>query len=107
MSKNVPCACWEKSLTLPRILVSKIVIGYVKIEMKKILLLLGATELHEMKEYGMCPKHFIPLYQLVLLYNETGHDKEVLALARLIIDKEIPSSTVSANKEKIREFIQK
>jgi hypothetical protein len=35
----------------------------------------------------MCPNRFMPLYQLVLLYNETGRNEEALALARLIIGK--------------------
>jgi hypothetical protein len=44
---------------------------------------------------------------LVLLYNESGRNEKALALARLIIDKEvkIPSATVTAIKNEMQKLI--
>jgi hypothetical protein len=66
------------------------------------------AENHLLLSSGMCPNRFMPLYQLVLLYNETGRNKEALALARLI-DKEvkIPSVTVTAIKDEMQKLIDR
>jgi tetratricopeptide (TPR) repeat protein len=58
---------------------------------------------------AMCPGRFMPLYQLAELYDETGQKAEAVVLARQIVDKEvkIPSATVSAIKQKMRQLIEK
>jgi tetratricopeptide (TPR) repeat protein len=57
----------------------------------------------------MCPARFMPLYELAELYNETGRKAEAVALARQIADKnvKIPSATVFAIKQKMRQLIEK
>jgi hypothetical protein len=56
----------------------------------------------------MCPNRFMPLYQLVLLYKETNRNEEALKLAQQILDKEvkIPSATVNAIKNEMRQLIE-
>jgi tetratricopeptide (TPR) repeat protein len=65
------------------------------------------AEKHLLLSSGMCPNRFMPVYQLVLLYNESGRNEKALALARLIIDKEvkIPSATVTAIKNEMQKLI--
>jgi tetratricopeptide (TPR) repeat protein len=67
------------------------------------------AEQHYIKASNMCPVKFMPLHQLVEVYDETGHREEALSLARKIIDKEvkIPSSTVSVIKQKMQQLIEK
>jgi tetratricopeptide (TPR) repeat protein len=67
------------------------------------------AEQHYINASNMCPVKFMPLHQLVEVYDETGHREEALSLARKIIDKEVkrPSSTVSVIKQKMRQLIEK
>jgi tetratricopeptide (TPR) repeat protein len=67
------------------------------------------AELHFQLASGMCPNRFMPLYHLVLLYNERGRKEDALALARLIINKEvkIPSATVTAIKHEMQMLIDR
>jgi tetratricopeptide (TPR) repeat protein len=67
------------------------------------------AESYYIKASNMCPVKFMPLYQLVEVYDETGHREEALSLAQKIIYKEvkIPSSTVSVMKHKMRLLIEK
>jgi tetratricopeptide (TPR) repeat protein len=66
------------------------------------------AEKHFKLAASMCPNRFIPLYQLVLLYKETNRNAEALKLAQQIVEKEvkIPSSTVNAIKNKMRQMIE-
>jgi O-antigen ligase len=65
------------------------------------------AEKHFKLAASMCPNRFMPLYQLALLYKETNRDAAALKLARQIVDKEIkiPSSTVNAIKNEMRQLI--
>jgi tetratricopeptide (TPR) repeat protein len=66
------------------------------------------AEFHYIKASNMCPVKFMPLHQLVEVYNETGHREKALSLAGKIIEKEvkIPSSTISAIKQKMQQLIE-
>jgi tetratricopeptide (TPR) repeat protein len=65
------------------------------------------AEKHFKLAASMCPNRFMPLYQLVLLYKETNRNEEALKLAQQIVDKEvkIPSATVNAIKNKMKQMI--
>jgi tetratricopeptide (TPR) repeat protein len=67
------------------------------------------AESHYIKASNMCPVRFMPLYELVEVYNETGRKEDALVLARKIIGKEvkIPSSTVSSIKHKMQQLIER
>jgi tetratricopeptide (TPR) repeat protein len=67
------------------------------------------AEYHYKKASNMCPVKFMPIYQLVELYNEAGRKEEALTLAQKIIDKDvkIPSATISIIKQKMRQLIEK
>jgi tetratricopeptide (TPR) repeat protein len=67
------------------------------------------AELHFQLASRMCPNRFMPMYQLVLLYNETGRHEDAVSLARQIIDKDvkIPSSTVTAIKHEMQKLIDR
>jgi tetratricopeptide (TPR) repeat protein len=56
----------------------------------------------------MCPVRFMPLYLLAELYKTTGRMNEATDLAQKILDKEIkiPSPTVSAIKNKMKQLIE-
>ena len=57
---------------------------------------------------AMCPARFMPLYELVRLYDAADRKDEALALAKKIIDKDvkIPSHTVTAIKNEMRQLIE-
>ncbi len=59
------------------------------------------------KAAAMCPVKFIPLYQLMQLYQETNQDDKARALAHIIVEKEskVPSPIVSSIKNKMRSFL--
>jgi O-antigen ligase len=80
--------------------------------------MLVADSYRELKKYAeaerhlklasaMCPVRFMPPYQLVELYRETGRTEEAVTLARQILNKEIkiPSSTVNAIRNKMKMLI--
>ena len=60
------------------------------------------AEEHYRQASNMCPGRFMPLYELVNLYDATGRKDEADTLARAIVLKpaKIPSGTVSAIKTK-------
>ena len=51
---------------------------------------------------NMCPVRFMPLYELVKLYDAIDRKDDTLALVKIIIDKEvkIPSYTITAIKKR-------
>ena len=55
------------------------------------------AEKHYNMAAAMCPVRFMPLYELVKLYDAANRKDEVLALAKKIINKDVkvPSSTVT------------
>jgi tetratricopeptide (TPR) repeat protein len=66
------------------------------------------AEKHFKLASAMCPNRFMPLYQLVLLYKETNRNEDALKVAQQILDKKvkIPSSTVNAIKNEMRQLIE-
>jgi tetratricopeptide (TPR) repeat protein len=62
---------------------------------------------HLLLSSGMRPNRFMPLYQLVLLYNESGRNEKAHASARLIINKEVKifSVTVTAIRNEMQKLI--
>ncbi|MDR1339456.1 MAG: O-antigen ligase family protein [Prevotellaceae bacterium] len=67
------------------------------------------AEKHYKLAAGMCPGRFMPLYQLTEFYTATERTDEARTLAQQIIDKKvkIPSATVHAIKQKMRELIDR
>lgn len=67
------------------------------------------AEQHYWRAARMCPNRFLPLYQLVKLYERTGRNKEALDLVRLIVRKpvKVPSYTIKKIKEEMREILLK
>ena len=65
------------------------------------------AEQHYKKAAAMCPVRFMPLYSLVELYITTGRTAEAEALAKKVLDKKvkIPSVTINAIKNKMREIL--
>lgn len=57
---------------------------------------------------NMCPNRFVPLYQLVDLYDKTNCNKQALTLAKEIVTKpiKIPSSSVFFIKDKMNKYIK-
>ena len=57
---------------------------------------------------AMCPSRFMPLYELVSVYDSADRKDDALALAKKIIDKEvkIPSFTVTAIKDEMRQLLE-
>jgi len=70
--------------------------------------LYAKAERHLQLASGMCPSRFMPLYELVRLYEATDHMEEALELASIIVDKEvkIPSATITAIKNEMRRLIE-
>ena len=66
------------------------------------------AELHLKTAAAMCPARFMPLYELVKLFRATDRKNDALALAQIILDKEvkIPSRTISAIKNEMRRFVE-
>ncbi|MDR1170309.1 MAG: O-antigen ligase family protein [Prevotellaceae bacterium] len=66
------------------------------------------AEKHFKLAASMCPNRFMPLYQLVLLYEKMNRREEALKLAQQILDKEIkiPSATVNAIRHKMQQLIE-
>lgn len=65
------------------------------------------AERHFLLASAMCPNRFMPLYQLVELYNATGRRSDAIALAQKIAAKKvkIPSPTVNAIKNKMKQLV--
>ena len=57
---------------------------------------------------AICPARFMPLYELAKLYDAIDRKDEALALAKKIIDKDvkIPSTTITAIKNEMRQMIE-
>jgi O-antigen ligase len=74
----------------------------------EVLELYDKAEQHLKFAANMCPNRFMPLYELVKLYDKTGHKEEALILARHIAGKEIKvfSPTVMAIKNEMQKLIQ-
>lgn len=55
----------------------------------------------------MCPNRFLPLYNLVKLYEQTGRQTEALRLAAEIVRKpvKVPSYTIEKIKKDMSEYI--
>jgi tetratricopeptide (TPR) repeat protein len=66
------------------------------------------AEKHLKTAAAMCPARFMPLYELVKLYQVTDRRDEALLFAKKIIDKDvkIQSFTVTAIKNEMRQFIE-
>lgn len=66
------------------------------------------AEEHLKTATAMCPARFIPLYELAKLYETIGRRDEVLAIAKVIIDKDvkIPSPTVAVIKNEMRQLVE-
>ena len=66
------------------------------------------AEQHLILASHMCPSRFKPLYELVKLYEATGNREKALALAAIIINREvkIPSATITAIKNEMRRLIE-
>ena len=67
------------------------------------------AEQHYWRAARMCPNRFLPLYQLVKLYERTGRKKEALDLVRLIVGKpvKVPSYTIKKIKEEMQGILLK
>ena len=65
------------------------------------------AEQHLKLAAAMCPARFMPLYELVKLYEADSRENEALAMAKLIIDKDvkISSPTVTAIKNEMQRLI--
>lgn len=68
----------------------------------------AVAEQYFKKASAMCPIRFMPLYELVKLYQTIGNNDEALTLAKRIFSKEekIPSSTITAIKLEMQRFIE-
>lgn len=66
------------------------------------------TGQHLKFDVTMCPVWFMPLYELVKLYDAIDRKDESLALVKIIIDKDVKasSSTVFAIKNEMRQLIK-
>ncbi|MDR1169588.1 MAG: O-antigen ligase family protein, partial [Prevotellaceae bacterium] len=69
----------------------------------------GEAEKHLKLATFMCPARFMPLYELAKLYETAGRHTDALTVARQIIDKKIkiPSATVTAIKNEMRQLLEK
>jgi len=65
------------------------------------------TESHLKKAAAMCPVKFMPLYQLVEIYLQTGQEEDARLLAQKILDKQvkIPSPVINSIKNKMRNLL--
>jgi tetratricopeptide (TPR) repeat protein len=65
------------------------------------------AEQHFKKAAAMRPVMFMPLYQIVKIYEQTGRTNEAIELATIIIDKEvkIPSHTITNIKIDMQRLI--
>jgi len=70
--------------------------------------LYAEAERHLKMAAAMCPARFMPLYELVKLYDAADRKDEAIALARKITEKsvKIPSFTVTAIKNEMRKLIE-
>ena len=66
------------------------------------------AEQHLKLAANMCPGRFIPLYELAKLYNTTNRKYEALAMAKIIINKDIkiPSGTIVSIKTEMKQWIE-
>jgi tetratricopeptide (TPR) repeat protein len=69
----------------------------------------GEAEKHLKLAAAMCPVRFMPLYELAKLYDAAGRHEDALTVARQIICKKIkiPSATVTAIKNEMRQLLEK
>jgi O-antigen ligase len=69
----------------------------------------GEAEKHLKLAAFMCPARFMPLYELAKLYETAGRHADALTVARQIICKKIkiPSATVTAIKNEMRQLLEK
>jgi energy-coupling factor transporter transmembrane protein EcfT len=67
------------------------------------------AEWHYRKATAMCPVKFMPLYRLAKLYDAIGNKSRSEELAKIILNKriKIPSSTIAAIQEEMRQLIKK
>ncbi len=65
--------------------------GYKELE------LYGEAEKHLKIAYNMCPVRFVPLYELMLLYQDTGEREKAIYIAREILKK-----TIKVNSNKVK-----
>ncbi|MDR1155862.1 MAG: hypothetical protein LBL04_14240 [Bacteroidales bacterium] len=76
----------------------------------RMLLANNYKELHYLKlAAAMCPAWFIPLYEPAKLYEPAGCHENALTIVRQVINKkiEIPSATVTAIKNAMRQLLEK
>ena len=68
----------------------------------------SVAESHLKTAAAMCPARFIPLYELVKLYEITERREEALSIAKKIISKDvkIPSFKVRSIKNEMRQLIE-
>ena len=66
------------------------------------------AEQHLKTAAAMCPVRFMPLYELVKLYDATDRKGDALAMAKKIIDKDIkvPSPTIDLIKKEMSQLIE-
>jgi hypothetical protein len=69
----------------------------------------GEAEKHLKLAAAMCPARFMPLYELAKLYDAAERHADALTVARQIIDRKIkiPSATVTAIKNEMRQLLEK
>ena len=67
------------------------------------------AEIHAKLASNMCPNRFVPLYQLVEIYDKTAREEEAVSLARHMIDMKVkvPSETVSLIRYRIGKLLEK
>lgn len=67
------------------------------------------AEIHAKLASNMCPNRFVPLYQLVEIYNKTAREEEAVSLARHMIDMKVkvPSETVFLIRYRIGKLLEK
>ena len=65
------------------------------------------AERHLKTAAAMCPVRFMPLYELVKLYEAANRKDDALVMAQIIIDKDvkIPSPTITAIKNEMQRLI--
>jgi tetratricopeptide (TPR) repeat protein len=67
------------------------------------------AERHLKTAAAMCPVRFVPLYELAKLYDATDRKAETVELAETILAKEvkIPSATIAAVKNEMRQLLER
>ncbi|MDR1668313.1 MAG: O-antigen ligase family protein [Bacteroidales bacterium] len=69
----------------------------------------GEAERHLKTAAAMCPVRFLPLYELAKLYEADGRHEDACDIAKQIINKKIkiPSATVTAIQNEMRQLVEK